>query len=96
MKKIVRMKKKSRIIGGIMCAVLTLSITASAYYIIADDAIFGVCQDVDAVNYLYEFTKSADGTWELSENQQLQDVGRYQDIYQSFSEYQTAVIAARG
>lgn len=68
--------------------------TTTPSFFIADDAIFGVCQDVDAVNYLYEFTKSADGMWELSETQQLQDVGRYQDIYQSFSEYQTAVIAA--
>ena len=46
------------------------------------------------MNYQYEFTKTVDGTWELCENQQLQDIGRYQDIYQSFSEYQSAVIAA--
>lgn len=67
--------------------------TTSPSFFIDEETIFGVCQDVDAVNYLYEFTKSADGAWELSETQQLQDSGRYQDIYQSFSEFQAAAVA---
>ena len=61
--------------------------STSPSFFIGDDILFCVCQDPDAVNYLYEFTKSEDGMWELSETRQLQDIGRYQDVYQSFSEY---------
>lgn len=68
--------------------------TTTPSFFIDDDTIFGVCQDMDAVNYLYEFTRSADGAWELTDTQQLQDIGRYQDICQSFCEYQAAVVAA--
>lgn len=67
--------------------------TTSPAFFIEGDTIFGVCQDSDAVNYMYEFSKSADDTWELSNTQQLQDTGRYQDIYQSFSDYQEAINA---
>lgn len=65
--------------------------TTSPSFFIGDDTIFGVCQDVDAVNYLYEFTRDTRGTWGLNEARQLQDTGRYQDIQQSFSEYQESV-----
>lgn len=62
-------------------------------FFVDEETVFGVCQDSDAVNYMYEFSKSADDTWELSDIQQLQDIGRYQDIYQSFSDYQAAINA---
>ncbi len=67
--------------------------TTSPAFFIEGDTIFGVCQDSDAVNYMYEFSKSADDTWELSNTQQLQDTGRYQDICQSFSDYQKDIDA---
>jgi hypothetical protein len=62
--------------------------TTTPSFFIDNDTIFGVCQDVDAVNRMYEFSRAEDGTCSLRNTQQLQDAGRYQDIYQSFSEYQ--------
>lgn len=69
------------------------SVATVPSFFVDEETVFGVCQDSDAVNYMYEFSKSADDTWELSDIQQLQDIGRYQDIYQSFSDYQAAINA---
>lgn len=64
--------------------------TAPSFFVNNDtDVIYGVCQDDEAINYLYKFCLAEDGTWSMSGVQHLQDVGVYQDTYQSFAEYQT-------
>ena len=68
--------------------------TTTPSFFVGNDIIYGVCQDATAVNCLYEFFKTADGTWSLRDTKQLQDDGRYQEICQSFSEYQVTVHAA--
>ena len=55
------------------------------------DIIWGVCQDSDAKNFMYKFSKGTDGGWSLCDTQELQDVGRYQDIHQSFSEFEASM-----
>lgn len=65
--------------------------TTTPSFFIKDNTIFGVCQDVTAMNYIYEFMKDSDGKWILRNTQRLQDVGRYQDLFQSFSDYQATV-----
>ena len=64
-------------------------------FFIGNDVIFGVCQDTDAVNYLYEFAKNSDGHWDLVDTQRLQVDGCYQDVYESYSEYQAAMATAK-
>lgn len=67
-------------------------ITAPSYFV-EGGVIFGVCQDQDAVNHLFEFAKSDDGTWVLKDSRELQDTGRYQDVHQSFAEFEAAALA---
>ena len=62
--------------------------TTTPSFYIDGDTIFGVCQDADATNRMYKFTQETDGTWSLCDAQQLQDIGRYQDVYQTFAEFQ--------
>ena len=64
-------------------------------FFIGNDVIFGVCQDIDAVNYLYEFAKNSDGHWDLVDTQRLQADGCYQDVYESYSEYQAAMATTK-
>lgn len=62
--------------------------TSPSFYINgASDTIYCVFQDAEAVNYLYQFAKAEDGNWHLTSRQASQDAGRYQDLFQSFSEY---------
>lgn len=60
--------------------------TAPSFYV-GDGVIFGVCQDEKAVNHLYEFSATDEKTWELHDKKHFQDIGRYQDIFQSFQEF---------
>lgn len=62
--------------------------TTTPSFFINDEKIFGVCQDANAVSYIYEFSESSDGLWILINTQQQQDAGRYEEICQSFDAYQ--------
>jgi beta-lactamase regulating signal transducer with metallopeptidase domain len=69
--------------------VIPVGATSPCYFISKDgNTVYYVFQDTEAVNYMYVFTLGDEGTLQLSDVQTKQDVGRYQDIYQSFSEYQ--------
>lgn len=61
--------------------------TTTPCFFIDDGTIFGVCQDKEALSSLYTFTKD-NGGWLLADTQQNQEDGCYQDICQSFPEFQ--------
>ncbi len=61
--------------------------TTTPCFFIDDGTIFGVCQDKEALSSLYTFTKESGG-WLLEGIQQNQEDGCYQDICQSFPEFQ--------
>ena len=65
--------------------------TTVPFFFVSDDVIYGVCQDADAINRMCEFSKETDGSWALRDTREPQDAGRYQDIHQSFREFQAAM-----
>lgn len=51
------------------------------------DTFFAVYQDENAMNYMYEYSLDEDGDWYIKNIQKEQDVGRYQEIIQDFSDF---------
>jgi hypothetical protein len=66
--------------------------TTPAFFLTEDTTIVYVAiQDNTALNHLYEFTLSEDGNSYTAKHSSNQDTGRYQDIFESFSEYKERV-----
>ena len=55
------------------------------------DTLLAVYEDINAVDFLFEFSKEADSeNWYVTDSHSVQDIGRYQDEVQSFREYVAA------
>lgn len=62
--------------------------TAATFFADTDfSVIYGVCQDEDAVNRLYEFRPAEDGDWTLAHEETMQDSGRYADVVESLDTF---------
>ena len=66
--------------------------TTPSFFLTEDTTIvYVIFQDDTALNHLYKFTLSEDDNSYTVEYSSNQDIGRYQEVFESFSEYKKRV-----
>lgn len=66
-------------------------VTTTATFFTDSDfsVIYGVCQDEDATNRLYEFCLTEDGDWVLEPEEPLREAGRYAELVEDLEGFKT-------